>query len=417
MRHAENERADRFAVEAMLRLVDQLEQTDGLGRFRWRLGSVGPERTRQLTLQPGAPFGGSRRRRLARVPRPPHRGEGDVHARRVVTDVEPEGREPERLDFPAHRSNQQLGAAPATPRHEPGLEGAQIADQLVGRAIGHRIGGGVASFRAGERGVELPQHAGHELPIDLARVALHDLLGVSGRRQRPGESLAELWGHRGRPLGDTQGAQQVGDALAIASQAGDAVVEQGTTRDLVRDEGIAVSVAADPRAELEERRHVEGFGRVRLPQRTLELVHQLGHDLEEVFVDEVQTPGQLLLDGGLHEAQLAREPQQLDFGPEGFDQGAAFPGSPAGGLEIHQPTINASMLLEHRDALGFGRMRGDDRAHPQAGDHAAHFVRRDPAPRRRGDDLGERAAQLIVPSLDLALAPLPHGGVLLGDRQ
>src|SRR4029077_19702593 len=86
-------------------------------------------------------------------------------------------------------------------------------------------------------------------------------------------------------------------------------------------------------------------------------------------------------------------------------------------FEIHQPTINAAMLLEHRHALDLRRVRGDDRPHPQAGDYAAHFVRRDSAPRRRGDDLGERAAQLIVSSLDLALAPLPHGGVLLGDRQ
>src|SRR5438034_6120534 len=106
------------------------------------------------------------------------------------------------------------------------------------------------------------------------------------------------------------------DALPIlASQAGDAVLEQGTTRDVVRDKGVAVPVAADPGAELEERRHLPALRRVRLPQRALQLVHQLGHDLEEVLVNEVQPPSQLLLDGGFLEPQLAGEPQQLDLGP------------------------------------------------------------------------------------------------------
>ena len=158
-------------------------------------------------------------------------------------------------------------------------------------------------------------HAGHELPIHLARVALPDPLGVAGRLQREAERLAELGCDRRGALGDAQGAQQIGDPLAVASQARDAIVDQGAARDVVGDKRVAVPVAADPRAELEERRHVDVVPRVRLPQGVLELVHQLGHDLEEVLVDEVQAPRQLLHDRGLREPQLAREPQQLDFRP------------------------------------------------------------------------------------------------------
>src|ERR1700704_176847 len=103
--------------------------------------------------------------------------------------------------------------------------------------------------------------------------------------------------------------------------------------------------------------------------------------------------------GGRGEPQLAREPQQLDLGPQVVDQRAALPRSPAGRLEVNEPTIDAAMLLEHRDALGFCRVRGDDGAHAQLGDDRAHLIRRDPVARRGADDLGERAAQPIVSSL------------------
>src|SRR5437667_233664 len=134
--HAQDKGADGVAVEALPRLVDQAEHTDGLGRlWGWR-GSVGPERPRELTLQPCAPFGRRRRGRLARGPGPPQRGYACVHAWRIVADVEPEGAEPERLHFPAHRADEELGGAPDARRHEPGLERAQVADRSEERRVG-----------------------------------------------------------------------------------------------------------------------------------------------------------------------------------------------------------------------------------------------------------------------------------------
>src|SRR5439155_1122590 len=105
-------------------------------------------------------------------------------------------------------------------------------------------------------------------------------------------------------------------------------------------------VAADPRAELEERRHVEVMRRVRLPQRALELVHELGHDLEEVLVDEVQAPRQLLLDGGFCEPQLAREPQQLDLGPQVLEQRAALAREHALDLRLMRPDDVAKAVVQ-----------------------------------------------------------------------
>src|SRR2546427_3580112 len=125
----------------------------------------------------------------------------------------------------------------------------------------------------------------------------------------------------------------------------------------------------------------------------------------------------LLLDGGFLEPQLAGEPQQLDLGPQVLHQRAALPGGPARGLEVHEPAVDAPMLFEHGDPLGFRRVRGDDGAHAQVRDHGTHLIRRDPAPGRSRDDLGKRATQLVVPARDFALATLAHGRVLLGDRQ
>ena len=62
-------------------------------------------------------------------------------------------------------------------------------------------------------------------------------------------------------------------------------------------------------------------------------------------------------------------------------------------------------------------MSRDDRAHPEARDHAPQLLDRDPHLRRRPHHLGEGAPQPVVAPLHFALPPLPHGGVLLGDGQ
>src|SRR2546426_2288939 len=148
-----------------------------------------------------------------------------------------------------------------------------------------------------------------------------------------------------------------------------------------------------------------------------QLVPQLGHDVEQVLGYEVQPPGELLLHRRLLEAQLAGEPQQLDLRAEVVDQGAALAGRPAWRLEVHQPSINAAVLLEHGDPLRLGRTGGDHRTDPEARDPRPDLVRRDARGRGGGDHLGERAAQLVVAAVDLALAPLAHRGVLLGDGE
>src|SRR5438093_973447 len=134
---------------------------------------------------------------------------------------------------------------------------------------------------------------------------------------------------------------------SAAPQARYAVVAHGLVRHLVRDERIAVPVAADPRPELEERRQLERRAGIGLPHGTVELVHELGDDIEQILRDEVQPPGALLRDRGLFQPQLPREPQQLDLRAHARDQGVALAGSPARRFEIDQPAVDAAVLLEH----------------------------------------------------------------------
>src|SRR5256712_757724 len=133
---------------------NEREQAEGRER---RGGGGGPPRggagrATELVLQPGAPLGCRGRGRVAGVPGPPQRRERAVDPRRVVADVEPEGREPERFHFAAYRADEEIGGALAPRCDEPVLERAPVGDPLVCRPIRPRLGRGLAPFRACERG-------------------------------------------------------------------------------------------------------------------------------------------------------------------------------------------------------------------------------------------------------------------------
>ena len=402
-------------------LADNPEHPRGLGlrgreRGRRPLRGEGP---RQLRLEPGPPLGRRGRRRLAAGPGPPQRRERLVRPERVFPHVEAERAEAEGLDLPAHGSHQVFHRAHAAHGGETRLQHAQVRDQLVRGPVPGlpppRPGGPL--LRAGEGDVEALQHAGAVLPEHLAGVPRPNPLGVARALELAGQGCPELLRDRRRPLGHAQHVQQVGEPPAIAAQAHEPVLLERLTGHFVRDERIAVPVAADPRPELEEWGDFEPGVWVGVPQRAVELVQQLRDNVEQVLGDEVQAPRAFLRDRRLREPQLAGEPQQLDLGAQLGDEVGALAGSPARRFQVHQPAVDAAVFLEHRHPLRLGRMSRDDRAHPEARDHAPQLLHRDPHLRRRRHHLGEGAAQPVVAPLHFALPPLPHRGVLLGDGQ
>ena len=418
MGHTEDEAADRLAVALVSQLAGQPEHTERLGRLgRQTRRTVGAERLGELALEPAAPRHGARSRRVALVARPPQRGECSVEPRAVLAEVEPERAEPKGLHLPSHGSHEQLGGAAGAGVGEAGFERLEVRDQLIRSAVTPRGRRAVSLFRAAECGIEPTQQARDVLTEYLAGVARDDLVAGSALLELAAERLPEHHRNRCRALGGAQRLQQLGQALPIASQARYAVVAHGLVRHLVRDERIAVPVAADPRPELEERRQLERRAGIGLPHGTVELVHELGDDIEQILRDEVQPPGALLRDRGLFQPQLPREPQQLDLRAHARDQGVALAGSPARRFEIDQPAVDAAVLLEHGDALGFGRMGGDHRPHAQARREGPHLVGRDALRGRGAHHLGKRSPQLLGAALQLGLASLAHRGVLLGDGE
>ena len=421
VRHAQHEAADGLAIEAIARLADQAEHARRFGRpsLRRQVGRrvVGAERPHQLRLQPGAPLGGLGRGRLGGAAGAPQRAQCLVQARGVLADVQSERAEPEGFHLAAHRPHEQPGRRGALRLGETRFQGAQVDDEVVRGRVAVGLGGRLSLLGGDERGVETAQHAGEELPEHLARVAARDGVALAGALELTRERRAERRGDHRRPVGDAQRAQQLGEPQAVAAQAGDSGFTQGAARRVVRDERIAVPVPADPAADLEKRRHVERCVGVGTTERLLELVRQLGDDAEQVLVDEVQPPGELLLDRRLLEAQLAGEPQQLDLGPDVVDQRAALPGRPARGFQVHQAPVDAAVLFQHGHALGFGGVRRDDRSDAQSGHQGADLFGRHAGRGGRGDHLGERATHLLRAALHFGLPSLAHGGVLLGDGE
>ena len=183
------------------------------------------------------------------------------------------------------------------------------------------------------------------------------------------------------------------------------------------DVGVAVAVAADPGAELEERRHLELLVRVILRQALLQRIEHLGQHLEQRLVEEVQAPGDLALDGGLLEVKFARHPDELDLVAQLVHQAVALALGPARQLELAQHEVDAPELLQHRDALALGGVRRDRRADAQVLQERVDLRRLDAARRRLGQHGAEAAAERLAALRALDLPAPAHGGVLLGDGQ
>ena len=84
--------------------------------------------------------------------------------------------------------------------------------------------------------------------------------------------------------------------------------------------------------------------------------------------------------------------------------------------QAHAAAVDAPVFLQHRDPLGLGRVRGDDRADAQRGQQALDLL---------GVDAGSAAAESTCAKVPrscscprrLDMAAPAHRGVLLGDAE
>jgi hypothetical protein len=152
-------------------------------------------------------------------------------------------------------------------------------------------------------------------------------------------------------------------------------------------------------------------------ERALEGGEHLRREIEEILGEEMQAPGDLVLDGRLLEMQFAGEPQELDLIADGADAAGALAIGPARGFEILQQQIDLAILLEDGDALGLGRMGGDDRANAQRFKLRANLVRGDAGLGGVSQNMREGAEQFVAALGALYGAAAAHGRGLLGDGE
>ncbi len=425
--HAQHERPDRLPVHRCAELGHDAEHAQCLRRVgrEHHVGFPGTARSRQLRLQPRAPGG---RRHVGRVLRGaphPHAPEGmqrGGEAGRVLAEVEANGAEAEGLHLPAH------GRHDAACQHLPGslghacLEGAKVGEERIGALIRRPRMGGVpgTSRGAGARtqgAIQPPRHACQELPEHLARVPRDNPAGIPRLLERLPQRLTKRRGDGDRAFGDAEPAHQFRDAPLVTLDRRPAILVQRAAGHLVGDERVAVTVPSHPGAELEERQEPERPARVVPGQGALEAIHQCGHGVEEGLVEEVQPPIHLLGHRGLLQAEFPRHPEQVDLLAELVLQGRAFPGCPARALEVHQPAIDAPVLLQHRDAPCLGGVGSDHRPDAQPLEERLERGCRHPGGARIRQDAGEGPAECPGPAIRLELAAPAHGGVLLGDAE
>ena len=142
------------------------------------------------------------------------------------------------------------------------------------------------------------------------------------------------------------------------------------------DIGVAVAVAADPTAEAQEVRHLEGMAREGLSQCPAQAFLDLGRQVEERCLEVVEPVSHLVQDAGPVSAGLLGLPQRREFFTEALECGGALVGGRGFEVEPMQQTGQAVKLGEHGTTLGLGRMCGEHRHDQQPVQNALHLLGR-----------------------------------------
>ena len=281
----------------------------------------------------------------------------------VLADVEPREVEAEDLDLADDVAQVPRGGQPAAARAQAALGPPQVGEQLGRRAVAlGRMVAGRPDALAHER---------ERAPVGLLGVELVQLLGELR------EALGARCEQSRQPLRGT------GDALGQRDPLGEQPMRSSRKRRhcsrmrrerLERHGGrhvrVAVAVAADPRAEGQQRRHDRRLVRVGLRDSRLEVAVERGHLVGERRLEEDEPTAHLVEDRRRHGAQLVRAPQLL----HGRQQPPARPGHGAGQpralVELAQDGEDARELLERRATARLRRMGGEDE--PQLGAPQQH---------------------------------------------
>ncbi len=152
-------------------------------------------------------------------------------------------------------------------------------------------------------------------------------------------------------------------------------------------------------------------------ERAIELLQKLGDAIEQRLVEEMQAPGDFLIDRRFFQTKFAGHPKQRDLVTQFIEESGAFPGSPSRLFQLNQQTVDAAVFFKDGHPLCFGGVRRDDRPDAGRGKKAAQFMGARAPACRLGDQIGECALHRGFAAYPFGLAAQSHRGMLLDDRK
>ena len=156
-------------------------------------------------------------------------------------------------------------------------------------------------------------------------------------------------------------ALQVADAADVFAEDDPRLHPAGLAGDARGDVRVAVAVAADPGAELDEARQLPRRVRVGFSPGALQVAVQQRDRLEQGFLKIMQAVLDLGLHGRLAWADFVGLPQQLDFREQAFDSFVAFYLGQVAVIGGLQKDEDSPQRLLQDATLRLGRVGGEDR--------------------------------------------------------
>ncbi len=214
---------------------------------------------------------------------------------------------------------------------------------------------------------------------------------------------------------------------------------QGAARRLGRHVRVAVAVAADPRTELEDCRHIgrprPGGARIggrrivqsvepaappavrlRVPiQGGIERPVQLRGEGEERFVKERQGRPNLVQRRRGDGPQVRRPPEERDLLAQAAPEVAVLAGRQARVAEPFKQPVAAAQRNEERPAARLGRVGREDGGHPQAPDQRDDVRPAPAAPEQRPGGVADGFVELAAWSGPRPAPQRPDSLALLGE--
>jgi len=222
-------------------------------------------------------------------------------------------------------------------------------------------------------GVDARADRGHSQAVGFFLAAF----GFIARRCRRGER-GQLRRNGHEPRGHGELARHFQTLLVVIVEHHARLARGGIAQHIAGHKGVAVAVAADPAAHLNEIRQFNRLAEF-FAQARFQVEIQARQFAQESTAEIGDAVFDFIAHCQLEAADFARLPQGQDFAGEGFDVFRFFFGRHARAVALHQNLAHRAIGIEHGFAFDFGRVRGQYRRNQRLAQHGQHFGRRDAA--------------------------------------